>query len=427
MNYTNYQITLDITKIQSRVSVPVPQNDTARRFYIRLYHNGNIFPLPDGVRVVFAAEKSDGTVLYNDCIIENESVIRYDFTEQTASTVGKMKCQIRVYGEDGALITSPQMTVVVYESVFSAENIVSSNEYTVLNQLITEANGLIRDVNNKMANGELRGPSGVYVGSGEMPEDAYVQIDPTGTLCFETGVPKILYLDENGEFSLLNAGNGFDIENGTIVAVGDREALEKTVLLEAKVEDLLYKPMEILSFTLSVSTAEKGSVVSGLTYSWKLNKKATALYLDEDPVSTDLTSLTDSAISIRSNATFRLRAEDERGHSVTKNATVSFLSGVYYGKAAAKEAYDSALILSLTKNLRSNKLPSFTVTAGEGEYIYYCLPVSMGECQFAVGGFSGGFSLAATVSFTNAHGYTESYRIYRSDYMSLGKTTVTVS
>ena len=142
MNYTNYKLTLDMTKIESQVSIPVPQNDTARRLYIRLFHNGKQFTLPNGVRVVLAAQKADGTVIYNDCLIENH-VIRYDFTEQTTSAAGEMKCQLRVYGRNGGLITSPKLTIVVYENIFMAENIVSSNEFTVLNQLIEEANGMI--------------------------------------------------------------------------------------------------------------------------------------------------------------------------------------------------------------------------------------------------------------------------------------------
>ena len=426
MNYTNYKITLDMNEIQSQVSVPIPKNDTARRFYIRLYHNGKQFHLPDGVRAVFAGEKSDGTVLYNDCLIENQSVIRYDFTEQTTSRTGQMKCQIRVYGEDGALITSPQMTVVIYENAFSADKIMSSSEYNTLNHLITEASALIKDVNLKLENGEFVGKSGVYVGSGEMPEDVNVQIDPAGELCFEAGEPKILYLDENGNFSLLEAGEGFDIENGTIIAVGDEKSRERIARLETQVEDILYQPIEILSFSVTPSVAERGSAVGKLTYSWNLNREAEKLYLNDEGVSAELSALTVFSVNVTEDQTYRLKAVDEREHSQTRYATLSFVNGVYYGTAPAKEEYDSAFILSMTKNLRKNPLPSFTVNPGAGEYIYYCLPESMGERLFSVGGFSGGFSLMATIPFTNIHQHTENYRIYRSDYSDLGHTTVEV-
>ena len=232
MNYTNYKITLDMTKIQSQVSVPVPQNDTARRLYIRLYQNGKLFELKDGMRAVFAGEKEDGTVLYNDCLIENQTVIRYDFTEQTTAAVGTVNAQIRVYLEDGGLLTSPSLTIVVYKNAFSEDHITSTDEYNALNQLIEEANTLIFEVNTKLENGDFIGKSGVYVGSGEMPTDANVQIDPCGNLCFEAGAPRVLYLDENGEFSLLEAGEGFEIEAGVITAVGDQETKRRVVALE---------------------------------------------------------------------------------------------------------------------------------------------------------------------------------------------------
>ena len=227
-----------MTRIQSQVSIPVPQNDTARRLYIRLYQNGNLFELKDGMRAVFAGEKEDGTLLYNDCLIENQTVIRYDFTEQTTAAVGTVNCQIRVYLEDGSLLTSPSLTIVVYKNAFSEDNITSSDEYNALNQLIGEANELIYTVNTKLENGEFVGKSGVYVGSGEMPADANVQIDPLGDLCFEAGAPRVLYLNENGEFSLLETGDGFDIENGVITAVGDKETKRRVAALETQMKTL---------------------------------------------------------------------------------------------------------------------------------------------------------------------------------------------
>ena len=427
MNYTNYKITLDMHKVQSQISIPVPQNDTARRLYIHLFHNGKRFALEDGMRAVFAGEKADGTVLYNDCVIENQSVIRYDFTEQTTAVSGTLHCQIRVYGEDGILITSPNLTIVVYESVFSANQITSSNEYTALNQLMQEANEMLNDVHSKLENGEFMGKSGVYVGSGEMPEGFNVQIDPMAELCFEAGVPRVLYLDENGDFSLLNAGEGFDIENGTIVAVGDEKTRERVALLETKVDDLLYEPISITSFTVNPSTAEKGASVSQPYCSWKLNKKATAITLDGESVSPELGGFSLMRYNIKENTTFTLKVTDERGHSETKTATLSFMNGIYYGVSSIPTTLDSAFIRTLTKTLRSNKLPSFTVNAGAGQYIWYCLPKAYGACSFTVGGFSGGFALVDTISYKNAYGHTEDYYVYRSDHESLGQTAVTVA
>lgn len=280
MNYTNYKITLDMQRIQSQVSIPVPQNDTGRRLYIRLFKNGKLFELKDGMRAVFAGKKADGTMLYNDCLIENQSVIRYDFTEQTTSVIGTVNCQIRVYMEDGKLLTSPSLTIVVYENVFSDETIESSNEYNALNQLVEEANTLIFEVNQKLENGDFIGKSGVYVGSGEMPENANVQIDPLGDLCFEAGAPRVLYLNEEGEFSLLEAGDGFDIEAGIISAVGDKETKKRVAELETKIKELGEKESGLPTVTAS----DNGKLLQAKDGKWEaapIGETAVKTYIDD--------------------------------------------------------------------------------------------------------------------------------------------------
>ena len=352
MNYTNYKITLDMTKIQSQISIPVPQNDTARRIYIRLFHNGKQFALPSGVRVVLAAQKADGTVIYNDCLIEGQSVIRYDFTEQTTSAVGEMKCQLRVYGRNGGLITSPQLTIVVYENIFTAEDIVSSDEFTILNRLITDANVMI-----------------------------------------------------------------YEVEHGL---------KERVNTLETDVRELAYQPMKILSFFVNVPYAEKGETITSLTYQWTLNRIPEVLYLNDKACAPELLTKTEYSLSVKNDSTFLLRVVDERGRVAQAETTLRFLNGVYYGASAEPSVYDSAFISSLQKKLCETHLSDFTVNPKASEYIYYCLPEAMGEKRFSVGGLNGGFSLVNTIAFTNAHGHTEPYHIYRSDYQSLGETRVAV-
>lgn len=207
---------------------------------------------------------------------------------------------------------------------------------------------------------------------------------------------------------------------------GGGEQVRRIEVLEDQVADLLYKPMAIESFSNNVNTAEMGSTVTGVTLAWVYNKLPTAVTLDGAAMDPGVTGRNYTGLSIRSNKTWTLKATDERGAEATRTTGISFLNGVYYGAAAAPSAIDSDFILSLTKTLRSSKLSSFTVTAGAGEYIYYCVPKRFGTCSFTVGGFDGGFDLAATVSFTNGSGYTEDYYVYRSTNAGLGKTTVGV-
>jgi hypothetical protein len=192
--------------------------------------------------------------------------------------------------------------------------------------------------------------------------------------------------------------------------------------------------VNISVFKSSITTAEKGETVNDVTLSWQLNKTPNpatdSLMLDGEFITlaeSGELDLTEQGIT--SNRKWVLTATDRKG-SATKEASLTFYNGVYYGVSEAPASYDSAFIIALGKSgkkvLRGSKLTSFTVTAGEGEYIYYCLPKSMGTCSFKVGGFDGGFELAATISYTNEPGHTEDYYIYRSSNAGLGATTVEV-
>lgn len=197
--------------------------------------------------------------------------------------------------------------------------------------------------------------------------------------------------------------------------------------VEQKIADLMYNEISVSSFTNSVGTAELGSTVNSVTLSWKLNKTPTTLTLD-GATQTALAegSVNKTNLGLKANKTWTLKATDDRGKTAEKTTTLSFVNGVYYG-VAFPGAYNSNFILGLKKTLRSNKLPSFTVTAAEEEHIYYCVPSRYGTCNFSVGGFSGGFSIATTTEFTNSSGYTEEYYVYKSDNAGLGTTTVNVT
>lgn len=200
--------------------------------------------------------------------------------------------------------------------------------------------------------------------------------------------------------------------------------------IQSQINDMNYKAITISSFTNNVNTVEIGSTVEAVTLSWKFSKTPKSVTLDGEEQATDSTGAKLTGLSIKSAKSWTLKATDERGATASKTTGVSFYNGIYYGVGAAPNVYDSAFILGLSKpTLRNSKLPSFTVNAGEGEYIFYCLPKRLGTCSFTVGGFTGGFELVATVEFTNASGYTEEqgYYVYKSVNAGLGATTVSVS
>lgn len=125
---------------------------------------------------------------------------------------------------------------------------------------------------------------------------------------------------------------------------------------------------------------------------------------------------------------FTLTANEAGGPSKTSNVTYNWLQKRYYGVSNSAGPYDAAFITGLSNSgLVSVKSGSVNVTAGSGQYIFYCYRAAYGTATFTVGGFEGGFSLVNTVSVTNAYGFSENYYVYKSDLANLGNTTVVVS
>lgn len=116
--------------------------------------------------------------------------------------------------------------------------------------------------------------------------------------------------------------------------------------------------------------------------------------------------------------------------SPTSTITHTFDNDRYWGLTSLSgSVYTSTDITSgLGNNELSNVIPkTFTVTAGAGQYIVYAYPARLGTATFTVGGFSGGFLPAVSVSVTNGSSYVENFSVYRSVNSNLGNTTVVVT
>jgi hypothetical protein len=160
MNKTIFRASLDIHDIYSQFTLSIKKGDTSGRLIITLMQSGKPYHISEGCYAVFTATKAkSGGRLHNDCIIQNNTII-YDFTKGTTSTAELLNCEVILYGVDEQAIVSPRFTIVVHDSVFSEEEVESSNEYNSLGTLITQANSLIKDVSSKLANGDFEGKDG---------------------------------------------------------------------------------------------------------------------------------------------------------------------------------------------------------------------------------------------------------------------------
>ena len=204
------------------------------------------------------------------------------------------------------------------------------------------------------------------------------------------------------------------------------EVDDKIAVLEEQVAELdnVLNPLNI-SLSINPSTAERGSTVSTINFSWSYTRNIRSQTFNGEQLEPSVRSKTYTG-TVTANKTFTLSAVSTTGQTKSQNASITFLNGVYYG-ASSKTTYDSAFVLSLTKTLSDSRSRTITVTAGAEDYIYYCVPSRLGNCTFSVGGFTGGFSKVTTISVTNTHGYSENYDIWKSDNKGLGTTKITIS
>lgn len=193
--------------------------------------------------------------------------------------------------------------------------------------------------------------------------------------------------------------------------------------------DLQYIPIEILAFSNNIGVAEKGSTLNELTLKWQLNKDPETILMNGQ-VRADLKtlrSLTLKDMALTADKTFMLQVTDEKRKTAQKNISVVFQNGVYYGVSEIPEEVNNTFILSLSRSLQGSRTKTFSTTSTEDQYIWYAFPSRYGTPVFSVGGFDGGFTKAASISFTNASGYTEEYAVYRSDNSNLGTKTIKVT
>lgn len=228
-------------------------------------------------------------------------------------------------------------------------------------------------------------------------------------------------IGENGNWFI----NGKDTMQPSVPKVVDNRITE----VEKQIELINYKEIKITSFKSNVSVAEIGSTIKDVTLSWTTNKGPKEINLNGEALDVKATSKAITSANLTGNTTYMLTVKDEKGAKDTKSVVIDFLNGVYYGSSNVTDdgAIDSAFVKSLSnKVLSDSRVRTIQVTAGDKQYIYYCIPARLGTPTFAVGGFAGGFNLVKTFDFTNVSNHTESYNVYRSSHDNLGQTEVVI-
>lgn len=136
------RLTLDMRIPDSQRSVTVTEGDVNRRWEITLIDGGRPFPVPLTWKVALAGVKSDGTELYNWCVIDNHGRVIYDFADgpQIATCVGAFPVRLDLWDEAGRLVASPSVWVNVMpgQRARISQGLASTSEFTFLAELIND-------------------------------------------------------------------------------------------------------------------------------------------------------------------------------------------------------------------------------------------------------------------------------------------------
>ena len=182
-------------------------------------------------------------------------------------------------------------------------------------------------------------------------------------------------------------------------------------------DQLLYKGLTIQS-TVTPNIAEIGETVPEVKFSWKYNKNVTQQSFDGTDIGLDIREV--ALQDVTSTTSKSLQAFDTRKVVVS----ITFKLASYYGVSESTPTNSEEIISRFTRDLNFYKGSSVTITAQDNQYIYLMLPKSMGQVQFYVGGFEGGFQIVDPNFQFTKNGVTNSYILYKSDNPGLGTTTI---
>lgn len=199
----------------------------------------------------------------------------------------------------------------------------------------------------------------------------------------------------------------------------------------------IQKAFSVTSFSVGSGTLEVGATLTNPTFTAAYNRTPTSATLSDNqgtpsknvistPTAFSLTA-TYTKTSNNDSVSFTLSAADGAETS-SKGTSVAWRPKVYYGAGAAGLNTETGIKGLPSSSLAGSRSTTITATAGVGQYIYYAFPVSYGTPSFSVGGFEGGFELAANnVNVTNSFNVTQAYQVWKSVQPNLGTTTVIVS
>ena len=156
---SSFRFSLDMHSTQSQISIPVTVYDTARVLLISLSDGASPFFIPDGCLALLSCKRPTGTIFESFCAIENNSVIKYEFSQDgdkiSVLTPGLYNCSVILYDAEGAVIASPRFSLVATERVVTNDDVDYTDDDRTAMELILASEAERRLAEKDRADAEL--------------------------------------------------------------------------------------------------------------------------------------------------------------------------------------------------------------------------------------------------------------------------------
>ena len=181
------------------------------------------------------------------------------------------------------------------------------------------------------------------------------------------------------------------------------------------------KPTCSLSASKAGGTFEMGTTITApITFTWTTNKAITSQTLTGCTLADASVRTAIYNTNVTADKAFTLSVSDGE-NSASSSVSYKFLNNVFWGSASTAETYDSTFISALSnKKLASAVKGTYSFNIASGEYGFWAVPSNMTISSVWIGGFEVTVDDLGTVSYTNAHGYTRDYNLYKTGKSGLG-------
>ena len=155
-----HRLRLDLERPGIQAVSYMRKGDTlSRRMVLSLYEQGKPYRIEDGVTARIRGKKSDGTILYNDCFVQDNCIV-VDVTTQMLAALGEVECELNLYGTSNALLTTPRFSIVVEDVLLADGQLESQNEFTAMTKATEEMKTLYDTVDKAYKSGAFKGEKG---------------------------------------------------------------------------------------------------------------------------------------------------------------------------------------------------------------------------------------------------------------------------